>query len=292
MRRGTAVLAILMSLAAPVAAGLTIGPLPADAPEGFDLFFTKHVGVLGVHVYATASTSDADVLHAAGVLAQYLDNDEDGSADNPAVLAQLDGRHASMIMWPTFEAFESSGFEDAISDLTFDTTTMQPLFGAETNPGFPGNEVFDWALEECLHLVTFGGYARAYPSVFGESAGTQIAAAMDLNIANGFFHYDDPTCDYPCLISEYFYWALTSILGAQNHPWRIAEITVEWELYSEALVSQSDPAVHGLLTDPQWGLATVLPDGDYAPASSRLFSDGFESGDTSAWTQALAKTRR
>ena len=143
--------------------------------------------MLGLHVYATASTSDADVLHAAGVLAQYLDNNEDGIVDNAVVHARLLERHASMIMWGTNQQFETSDFEDIVPDSVFDTVSMQPLFGDETNPGFPANGEFDWALEEVLHLVTFGGYALAHPAIFGEFSGSQIADAMDLNIHQRLF---------------------------------------------------------------------------------------------------------
>ena len=33
-----------------------IGPLPGNAPQGFSQVFSKHVDVLGLHVYATSST--------------------------------------------------------------------------------------------------------------------------------------------------------------------------------------------------------------------------------------------
>ena len=32
----------------------------------------------------------------------------------------------------------------------------------------------------------------------------------------GFYHYADTTCDYACLLTEGFYWSLTSLLGGQD----------------------------------------------------------------------------
>lgn len=255
----------------------TIGPLPGDAPPGFSQLFTKHVDVLGLHVYASQLTPNAKVLHAANILAQYVDNDEDGQPDDAAVHATMLDLHASMLMWRTENEFENSDAEDIIPDWVWDSTVLQALFGEETNPGYPGNQEFDWALEECLHLVTWGGFSRTYPGVFGEFPGSQIAQAMDANIAGGWYHYDDPTCDYECLVTEYHYWALTSMLGAQSYPWRIGEIIDEWELYAPALVQQHDPAVHALLSDPQWNQPTVLPDGAYEPSLclADLNADGF-----------------
>ena len=58
--------------------------------------------VLGVPVYATNTTRDEKLLHAAGVLAQFLDNDEDGEPDNPKVYeAILDTGGAIAILGPS-----------------------------------------------------------------------------------------------------------------------------------------------------------------------------------------------
>ena len=73
----------------------------------------------------------------------------------------------------------------------------------------------------------------------------------------------DATCDYECMATEYFYWALTSILGAQSYPSRLQEISNEWELNTRDLVRNGNPDVFSLLTDPAWRLPTVLPDGTY-----------------------------
>jgi hypothetical protein len=248
-------------------ADLAIEPVPTDAPQGFAQVFSKHVDVLGLHVYASSNTHDNKVLHAARTLAQWIDNDEDGVPDESNVHATMVSLHASMIMWQTENEFEQSGAEDIIPDEVFDSTVLQLLFGDETRPGYPENRNFDASLEECLHLVTFGGYAITYPGTFGEFPGSAIADAMDTNMANGYFHYDDWTCDYPCLITEYTYWGLTSILGAQDYSWRIPEIIGEWELYNLDLVDSFDPALYSILTDPQWKLATVLPDDVYDPSA-------------------------
>ena len=45
-----------------------------------------------------------------------------------------------------------------------------------------------------------------------------------------WYHYDDESCDYACMITEYFYWSLTSLLGAQRN--RYDEISHEWELHT------------------------------------------------------------
>ena len=79
--------------------------------------------------------------------------------------------------------------------------------------------------------------------------------------AGAWYSYDDTTCDYSCMATEYMYWSLTSILGAQEN--RLNEIGHEWKLNTAALVESDDPAVFQLLTDPEYKLPTILPDGTY-----------------------------
>ncbi len=77
---------------------------------------------------------------------------------------------------------------------------------------------------------------------FGEYKGSETADAMD-KARGGYFRevpvkypdsawftYYDKTCDYSSMITEYIYWALTSILGAQNFSGRFDEIKEEWKL--------------------------------------------------------------
>jgi len=254
--------------------GLSIGSVPAGEYSDFGQYFSKHVDVFGVNIFATAATADDKVLHAAHVLAQYLDNDEDGSADNPALITEMTGQPggSSLVMFATESDLEASGIFE--SDLP-DHFPMQDLFGEETHPQGSDEDGFDATLEEVLHLVSSKGHSRLYPDIFGEQTGSAIADAMDLARGGQFqgvpasyppdawYHYDDETCDYPCQVTEYFYWALTSILGAQDYSGRCEEIANEWELCSRELVEDGDPAIYALLTDSSYSLPTVLPDGSY-----------------------------
>ena len=63
---------------------------PSDI-ESSKTVFDKCVEVFGLRVLATSGVSEAKTLHAANVLAEYLDNDEDGNIDQPEVLAALKG---------------------------------------------------------------------------------------------------------------------------------------------------------------------------------------------------------
>ena len=64
------------------------------------------------------------------------------------------------------------------------------------------------------------------------------------------------------MITEYMYWGLSSILGAQDK--RPAEVSHEWQLNTAELVRTGDPTLYNLLTDEQYKFPTHLPDGTYA----------------------------
>lgn len=260
-------LVVFRTVAAPPT--FKIGPIPSGELDVFRKQFTYYINVFGIHLFGTATTPPAKLRHAAIILAEYLDNDEDGKPDNPKVLATMVQRKAFLFMTANeralgrldHEVFQDAGFHHG-----------QGQFATETNPG--GDE-FDASLEEVLHLVTHEGYAYAYPEVFGEKPGTTLANCLDMARGGHFkrvprrypkgawFTYDDRSCDYGCQCTEYLYWAVTSVLGAQDTARRREDIGQEWRLYNRELVKTRDPKVYELITDPKYKLPSRLPDGKY-----------------------------
>ena len=251
--------------ASPSALNLTVGSLPADlAPLAGT--FTKHIDVWGVHIVATADTGDDKVEHAANVMAQYLDNDADGTPDNQAVVDAMVANRATLLMAAT-----PDGFENADVDAVFDFVGAggQDLYGSETAP----TNGFDASLEEVHHLILNTGWSQIYPDQLAQAQGSGIANAMDVARGGQFdripdtypegawFTYDDQTCDYTCMITEYTYWAHTSLLGGQEG--RAGEIGHEWRLETADKMRSTDVDATMLLEDPALGLPTVLPDGNY-----------------------------
>lgn len=260
-------LVVFRTVAAPPT--FKIGPIPSGELDVFRKQFTYYINVFGIHLFGTATTPPAKLRHAAIILAEYLDNDEDGKPDNPKVLATMVQRKAFLFMTANeralgrldHEVFQDAGFHHG-----------QGQFATETNPG--GDE-FDASLEEVLHLVTHEGYAYAYPEVFGEKPGTTLANCLDMARGGHFkrvprrypkgawFTYDDRSCDYGCQCTEYLYWAVTSVLGAQDTARRREDVGQEWRLYNRELVKTRDPKVYELITDPKYKLPSRLPDGKY-----------------------------
>lgn len=255
-------------------------PVPDEGPLApFHGAYAKFTTTFGVRAVATAGVTDRQLLHATHLLAQYMDNDEDGEVDDAAVHAALVAGGAFLVMDatdrrggvpdPDWEALEAAG-----------VTIGQDLYGEETLPDGPPHRPqrgrFDAALEEVWHLVS-NGWEVAHPEAFGYEAGSALCDAMDLARGGRFdgppdaypdgawYHYDDRTCDYECMAAEYFYWGLTSLLGGQDYPGRAEEIADEWRCPTPALFAERDVALHALLTDERWNLPRVLPDGSYGP---------------------------
>jgi hypothetical protein len=259
------------------AGDLSVQPLAADAPTGFDAAFSKQVDVWGLTIFATPATPDDKVVHAANVFAEYLDNDENCEVDDAAVHDALLARDASLVMFATEAEAEAliDALFDAVPPPVIDNMALQDLYGSETHPNGAAEGLFDASLEEVLHLVSSAGWSEAYPSAFGIDPGTLTTNAMDIARGGYFetvpasypqeawYHYDDVTCDYGCMAVEYFYWALTSHLGGQDFADRCEEIAVEWEPCTASQFAATDVAMHALLTDAAYALPTVLPDGSY-----------------------------
>lgn len=242
----------------------------ANTDAGF-ASFNRKVVVFGIDIYAVSGVADAKLLHAANVMAQYLDNDEDGTLDNQLVMDKMLENKAFLVMW----AMESD--IDKISPP--EGRLGQDLGNAETNPTYVSSGLkgrFDAALEEVLHIINNAGHSYAYPSAFGQNENSELAKAMDIArggkfidipssyLADTWYTYDDKTCDYAsCQTIEYLYWALTSMLGAQDSSDRFAEIQNEWRLNTKAKVDNTDKAIYKLLTNPFYKMPMVLPDGTY-----------------------------
>ena len=221
----------------------------------------RKVDVFGIPVYAYSNVEDNKLLHAANVMAQYLDNDEDGLVDNMTLLNALTDNDAALFMWKSESQINLNA-----QDLGADESI--PSWHTNGNTGR-----FDAALEEVWHVITHSGYANAYPDIFGENAGTSLTNAMDIARGGNFtsipnpypadawYTYDDNTCKYDCMAAEYMYWAMTSILGAQEN--RLNEISQEWDLNTRTLVENRDTAIYSLLTDTAYLFPSVLPDGTY-----------------------------
>jgi len=230
--------------------------------------YNRKVIVFGVDIYAAKNVEDAKLLYTANIMAQYLDNNEDGVVDNQLVVDKMVAHKAFLFMWKN----QSTDF----LDMQPSGRMGQDLGNDETHPSFVSSGrtgTFDAGLEEVWHIITNAGYAQAYPTIFGTIEGTSMSNAMDIARggkfttipnpypSNTWYTYNDQTCNYDCQGGEYIYWTMSSILGAQEN--RLNEISNEWKLNTKTKVQTTDIEAYGLLTNPIYKFPTILPDGSY-----------------------------
>ncbi len=270
-----------------IALMMTTGSLLATAQVCFEIqespfpsepslrLLPKYVDVFGIGIYAEATMSDEDVLHVAAVFAELLDNDENGQVDDHQVLQNLLDRKVIM---PVFKGEGSEGERTFWDNYNADLyLTSAVVYERDIEKQRPLTAAFDATIEENLHTISALGYAFAYPDAFSESenSGSRLTEAMDVARGGHFsdvpdeypeaawYHYDDETCNYECMSTEYFYWGLTSLMGLQDYGDRCEEIEIEWELCTPSQFIETDELLYGLFADPQFVFPQNIPDGNY-----------------------------
>ncbi len=228
----------------------------------------RKIMVFGIPVFTYSGVSDEDFVRTAHVLAQWLDNDEDGTVDHKEVLEELGKANAYVFVVENQEQVNSFPFPRGASGFSLDAESIQRRWYTTGPMGDP-----DGTMEEPFHMISDVGYGRLYPEVFGTRKGTALANAMDIARGGQFERtpdrypegawYTNPTkgCHYGCMAGEYFYWGMISILGVNTD--RGEHIAEQWKLYTRELVEQTDPRLFALLTDPEYKFPTKAPDGTY-----------------------------
>lgn len=234
---------------------------------GYELFNRKVV-VFNIPVYAFSTVEDIKLLHFANVLAQYLDNDEDGIVDNLIVHEELKANNAFLFIWKTDAERDSFTSPDGHNGKHIGAEAIDFIWHSNGRTGD-----FDNSLETVWKFLTLFGYETTYPSVFGSQVNSEISIAMDVARGgnfqnppvtyptNAWYTKADVICDYPCQITNYNYWVLTSMLGAQEN--RLSEIQDEWTLETRVKVQSDDVKAWAIFTNSNYNLPTSLPDGTY-----------------------------
>lgn len=224
--------------------------------------FPRHCSPFGVSVFAQGWSRDKFV-HACNVLAQMLDNDQDGCADDAEVVKMMRRNQGGMIMFRN----EKSG-ENYKWRLLPETFRGQALYASETSLQCSGsNETKncrDAALEEIFHVISDFGISPAYSKTFGtcfKGYNSRSVMQEQMDIARGghfvsvpkkypsgsIYHYDDKTCKYDCQGTEFFYWTVTSLLDGQDA--RVNWNADEWEASTKSQLQNKAPMMYDLLSN-------------------------------------------
>ena len=240
--------------------------------------FSKYVNVLGcIHIYAESNISDEKVLHVASVAAELLDNNEDGTVDDPLIEASLTELNTIM---PVFQSENGNSIDTFFDNLGDDGCTGAVLFRNEIDPNQPGHWGSDATVEEVLHTINSCGHVEVYPSLYAlEPNLSYLTAAMDvarggqfITMPNSYpdeawYHYDDWTCGYDCMAMEYLYWCIVTYMGILSDAQTCAGISNEWEPCTPELFESTDTLMFNLVNDTENMLPQLAPDGNYCPAN-------------------------
>ena len=186
-------------------------------------------------------------------------------------------------------AYEGSNAEDILFDNFDDLMDNNNfcagavLYNNEIDPSSPGFWGEDASVEEMLHTINACSHVEIYPDVFGlDPNSSQMSDAMDvarggqfLSIPNqyppeGWYHYDDWTCDYQCMAMEYLYWCIVTNMGLLDNNMICWGISNEWELCTADDFENTDVLMHAIITNPQYSMPQLAPDGNYCPTSTSL----------------------
>jgi hypothetical protein len=251
---------------------------------------TKGISVFGINILATNGVSEGKLIHAANVMAELIDNDENGKVDNSCVMKKISELEAFVSMYNEDESEISMEFIEMLG-----LASKSIGLGAfETTINYESESQHDASVEEIFHLITQFGYSKVYPEIFGESneSTSLLAQAMDVarggrqtqlengvwqynntNCANAgnvggstnaWYFYEDNTADYATMITEYIYWAVSSNFGMHVSEAGLQKSQTEWCLNTKEKLQKQDPTIYNLINNPEYAFPTnKMPIADY-----------------------------
>lgn len=131
-----------------------------------DAGMTRVAMPFGVLLAADAGMPPAYVVEAAAILAEMMDQDLDGVADDPMVSAALARRDVAWLAMPMDpERWEREQLPRLMEDLGYDI--IIPEWWMEVSGPEPDRRGRAVMVEEIHHFMTQFGFSTVYPDVFG-----------------------------------------------------------------------------------------------------------------------------
>ena len=201
----------------------------------FERGMDKKIAIFGINVFKYRDAELWALVHAATILAEYLDSDEDGTVDDPAVVAALTSsdRKEGVAVLNKRGDVGSGDYKDSFWGIT--------RVGGQACLDCEGH--FRRQTIEEFHHAIYHGLEMAYPSTFGSVPGTELMLAVEQaygdceycsdcapdcthydcegpddctfvpGSCSGASHYATPGCGPGgCLAAENFYLAWTTSL--------------------------------------------------------------------------------
>lgn len=278
---------------------------------GIDSFFDSYINVFGVTIAAMPRTPVPEIIHAAKVFAQLIDNDEDFIPDDKKVFEfhqkDREGRNYLIVLVDT-KALDNAwiAFEPGQPFWV----PAQALRPGHSGVGHSRDGEMDIAVEELFHK--YGKSLQSlYPNDFGlpdneagDTWSSILSNAMDrargidrtVTLVNGewiypesaWYTYSARSCRWGCQLDEYLWhiWAtnigyneiLTRAPGVPKEEglpqgW-CQNLNGEWKPCTRQDLKESDYAAYQLLNHRGHQLPTSIPFGEYG--GNRVEHHGYE----------------
>ena len=246
--------------------------------------FDKFINVFGVYVTGSQGASLEYLNHTAHILAQLIDNDEDGVPDDSEVLSVLVDNNFIVPVWNTNdrENFWNNARGTYCEDNIGMAASMYYDEDAWALGGIESAGTWDTNLEEVWHVVSVGWY-ETYPDYMGtenendEIISSNLTRALDAARGGHFesipeqypddawYTYDDDSCNYRCQAHEYFYWVLMANIGALDLSItnKCEESKNEWNVCTKDELEAVDVLGYDLFNNQDFNFPTIIPDGSY-----------------------------
>ena len=255
--------------------------------------YSKGLTVFGINILATSEVFDENLIHAANITAELIDNNEDGKPDNSCVTSMLNKLSTYVGMYNLQEGNSVEINPDPLDEAGADK--YSGLGAYETVDNYADGESHDASIEEIFHLITQQGFSNVYPKVFGESnsSTSSLAKAMDaarggeqrcaeetcewtynntscplwsdiVDAGDAWYFYADETADYATQMTEYIYWSVSSNFGTHDSSAGRKKAKSEWCPNTKEKLKAQDTTIYNLINDPKYAFPTVLPNASYS----------------------------
>lgn len=262
--------------------------------EAFSDFhaYSWQTNVFGIKIVAT-NKSRFKLQHVAQVLAELIDNDNDGCPDDAKAFKILvegiemdSGEPKKPVFLISDNGDGHEGAQNHLGDSLHEVLENAGYYPAqylsipEVKPHCTHAQTFtancvDATQEELTHWIHQEGFCIAYPEYFNQdwhNNGWTSALTRAMDVARGgrredtpstlsgypasaWYRYVDTTCDYQCQAIEYFWWGYLSYSGTGNGLGGINSFSTEFKLVKKADLIARDKLLAKLFQDSENGNA-------------------------------------
>lgn len=217
----------------------------------------------GILLAADKRMPEAYVRQAAGILAEMLDQDMDGTPDDPALVSLLQDHDTAWLAMPVdHEEWESRQLPQLLRVLGYDIIIPSWWMGVRSEE--PDDHARAVMVEEVHHFITQFGLSPLYPESFGVDDWTSVIARETRRAQCDFWQHPENDCpgspgdvdgdcsDPNCDVVE-FYQQVAVMRAGMEPGWRGIGFPENREELEEVLGEEikavmDDPAHHQLRT--------------------------------------------